>query len=601
MIRSSEEPNQKFASQTMNAKSREPKKIGPYRLVEQIGSGGQGAVWRAFKGEGNEAVAVKVLRFSHPKKRARFVREVNTHAALTAKAAPNVMPLIDHNLEETANEGVKGYLVMPLAEVSLHDEIETLRGRLELSLEVLSGVATGLAAAHREGVIHRDLKPGNILFKNRALREPLISDFGIALLRETPGEERITEAGETVGAKYFMAPEQEHGGVSDVTFSADVYAAGKLLHFMLTGRYLSREHLEKAFTAEELTREPRLQVVLDEVLARCIVESPADRIPDGTALLEVCQRLLTSFRAPSGNGSSHGSLRKSYDAFTQLFAADDSRASSLVFDQMQDELRLRWLDLHPRYEGRPDETAQAAGEYVRSLPAPMAATFAMARVDADALFPHLKRLLEFATALSDGIAGYPGVASVPRVQAGFLYMACSVFALHHESWRTLEKLLTVPFKWSHQSPQAFYSYGFAHPYFFHVEALHRDATQHNDLFRSILIEPPVVEVTRLDRERLLDVYAQTDLLMSLRAAQLEIGGEDASRWADFGRFYEERVTPLLERIQLDPEYADGVLRAFGESREQFFAQLNPRLLYIRERFFDSARWDFASVREWHQR
>jgi serine/threonine protein kinase len=585
----------------MNAKSLEPKKIGPYRLVEQIGSGGQGTVWRAFKGEGSEAVAVKVLRLTHPKKRARFVREVGIHAALSATAAPNVMPLIDHNLEETANDGVQGFLAMPLAEVSLHDEIETLRERLELSLEVLCGIANGLAAAHKAGVVHRDLKPGNVLFTNRALRDPLISDFGIALLRETPGEERITEAGETVGAKYFMAPEQEHGGVSDVTFSADVYAAGKLLHFMLTGRYLMREHLEKAFTADELTREPRLQIVLDEFLARCIVESPADRIPDGTALLELCQRLLASFRAPAGNGGSHGSLRKSYETFTQLFAAEDSRASSLVFDELQDELRRQWLQLHPRLEGRPDEIAQAAGEYVRSLPAPLAATFAMARVDADTLFPHFKRLLELATDLSEGIAGYPAVASVPRVEAGFLYMACSVLALHHESWRTLEKLLTVQFQWTYQSARTHYAYGFAHPYFFHTEALGGHAAQHNDFFRSVLAEPPAVEVTRLERERLLDVYAQADLLMSLKAAQMEVGGEHAPRWADFGRFYEQRVTPLLERMHHDSEYAAGVVRAFGETPDQFFANLNTRLRYVRERFFDNARWDFASLDEWHPR
>src|SRR5437764_9070207 len=134
---------------TMNAKSREEKKIGPYRLVEKIGEGGQGIVWRAFRGEGGEAVAVKVLRLSHPKKRARFIQEITIHSALSAARAPNVMPLLDHNLDETANNGVHGYIVMPLAEVSLADVIDTLRERLELSLEVLSVIAKGLDAAHK--------------------------------------------------------------------------------------------------------------------------------------------------------------------------------------------------------------------------------------------------------------------------------------------------------------------------------------------------------------------------------------------------------------------------------------------------------------------
>jgi Serine/threonine protein kinase len=585
----------------MNARSREEKKIGPYRLIEKVGEGGQGTVWRAFRGEGGEAVAVKVLRLSHPKKRARFIQEINIHSALSAARAPNVMPLLDHNLDETASNGVQGYIVMPLAEVSLQDVIDTLRERLELSLELLCGIATGLDAAHRAGVVHRDLKPGNILFTNRSLRDPLISDFGICLLRETPGNERITEAGETVGAKYFMAPEQEHGGVSEVTFAADVYAAGKLLHFMLTGRYLLREHLDKAFLPEEIHREPRLQVILDEVLSRCIVEEPAARIQTGGELLELCQRLLTSFRSPSGNGGSNGgSLRKYYDSFTQAFVGDP-RQASLVFDELQSELRVGWLDLHARFESRKNDGPVAVEQYIRSQPAPLAATLALARLDVESLFPHLKRLLEFTTELSEGVAGYSTISTIPQVEAGFLYMAANVFALHHQAWRTLAKLLTAKFKWVYQSSRVHHSYGFNHQFFFESDALQEEPSRHHDLFRSVLLEPYVVEVTRLEKEQLQDVYAQADLLMSLRAAQAEERGESASRWPDFSRFYGERVTPLLERIHEDSEYAAGVLQAFGESREEFEANLNPRLRHIQQKFFYGSRFRYSSILEWHPR
>ena len=586
----------------MSTKSRPEKKIGPYRLVEQLGSGGQGTVWRAFKGEGGEAVAVKVLRLSHPKKRARFLQEVNIHSALSAANAPNVMPLLDHDLEKTSGNGVQGYIAMPVAQVSLHDVIDTLRERLELSLELLCGIATGLAAAHSASVVHRDLKPGNVLFTNRALRNPLISDFGICLLRETPQQDRITEVGETVGAKYFMAPEQEHGGVSDVTFSADVYAAGKLLHFMLTGRYLVRERLDTAFQRHEVDREPRLQIVLDEILSQCIVEDPAQRLQTGSDLLSVCQRVLASFRSPStGGGANGGTVRKSYDSLTQSFVAVDPRSASLTFDELQNGLRERWRDLHQRREGDSEGAADAAEEYLRSQVTPLAATLAMARVDAEPLFPHFKRLLEFTTDLSEDVAGYPSIASIPHVEAGFLYMSCSVFALHHESWKTLAKLLTTKFKWVYQSPRGHYSYGFSHPHFFRAQALQRESSRHHDLFRSMLLEPQIAEVTRLERERLIDVYAQTDLLMSLKAAQLEMRGEDASMWADFGRFYEERVTPLVERIYDDADYAAGALSGFGESREEFFAQLNARLAYIRQNFFGGVRYMYSSLREWNAR
>ncbi|MGZ5431479.1 MAG: serine/threonine-protein kinase [Thermoanaerobaculia bacterium] len=575
--------------------------MGPYRLVKRIGSGGQSTVWQAFKGEADEAVAVKVLRLSHPKKRARFVQEVTIHSALSAANAPNIMPLLDHSLEETANNGVKGYIVMPLAEVSLHDVIDTLRDRLELSLELLCGIATGLAAAHKAGVVHRDLKPANVLFTNRALRDPLISDFGICLLRETPEQDRITDIGETVGAKYFMAPEQEHGGVSEVTFAADVYAAGKLLHFMLTGRYLVRERLETAFTSNELAREPRLQIVLDELIGRCVIEDPSQRLQTGAELLDVAQRVLGSFRAPSGARSNGGSFRKLYDAFAQSLTPDDPRSTSLAFDELQDDLRAHWDELRQRLAGGSEDVATAAEDYVRSQSAPLAAALAMARVDAEAAFPHFKRLLEFTTELSEDIAGYAAIASIPHVEAGFLYMSCSLFALQHESWGVLERLLSAKFKWVYQSARAHYSYGFAHPYFFHSETLQREATRHNDVYRSLLMEPPILEVTRLDKERLLNAYAQTDLLMSLRAAQLEARGEDASRWADFGRFYEARVMPLLERIQHDSDYAAGALRAFGESRAEFLEQLDSRLQYIRQNFFGGSKYRYESLRGWAAR
>src|SRR5437764_15158850 len=108
----------------MNARSREERTVGPYRLVEKVGEGGQGTVWRAFGGEGGEAVAVKVLRLSHPKKRARFLQEITIHSALSAASAPNVMPLLDHSVDETGDNGVQGYLVMRLPAVSLEAVID---------------------------------------------------------------------------------------------------------------------------------------------------------------------------------------------------------------------------------------------------------------------------------------------------------------------------------------------------------------------------------------------------------------------------------------------------------------------------------------------
>ena len=584
------------------AKSQKPREIGPYRLVDQIGSGGQGTVWRAFKGEAGEALAVKVLTLSHPKKRDRFLREIQTHAALTATKADNVIPLLDYDVTETSN-GIAGYLVMPRAEVSLQDVKETVKERLELSLEVFCGILNGIKAAHAAGIVHRDIKPGNILFMDRSLRQPLVSDFGIALLRDTPDSDRITEIGETVGAKYFMAPEQEHGGITEVMFSADVYAAAKVLHFMLTGRYLVRERLETAFTADELRREPRLQLVTTEILSTCVIEEPVARVQDAAQLFQIASRLLESFRSPNGgaaNGTNGGGLRQSYETYAQRFVTAPGEAT-LLFDELQDEFSVAWGALHAEIADDSAKSADAAERLIRSQQRALAATLALARTDAIAIFPDFKRLLEFATAQSEGLGGYDAITAVPQVEAGFLYVAASVAALFHESWSVFEKLLNTRFKWSFQSPGVFYSYGFEHPHFFHSHALGDDQSKHHDLFRTVLSGAQVVEASRIAADEMVSVYAQTDLLMSLRSVKLAEAGEGTGHVADFGRFYPSRVTPLLERMYAEEEYAAGILRAFAESKDEFFAQLNNRLHFIHERSFSEPRYMYNSIREWYPR
>jgi len=99
------------------------RKVGPWILRELLKEGGQGRVFKAQREEGKELVAVKVLNVSRPKKRARFVQEVEVHAALSTRGAPNIIPVLDHNLEVLAEpeSGVRGYIAMPLAQWSLHD------------------------------------------------------------------------------------------------------------------------------------------------------------------------------------------------------------------------------------------------------------------------------------------------------------------------------------------------------------------------------------------------------------------------------------------------------------------------------------------------
>lgn len=273
-----------------------PKTAGPWKLGEPLGKGGQGSVFRASRDEGTVA-AVKVIGLSKPKKRARFIQELKVHALLSQQCAPNVIPILDHNLEEVSDSdhSVRGHIAMPIAVCSLYDRYSLYNLRTELCLETFLGIVTGIRSAHKHGAIHRDVKPANVLFLDESLKEPMVSDFGICFLKESVESDRITEHGETVGARFFMAPEQERGGVTDVTESSDIYALGKLLHFMMTSRFLYREELSKAFQDDELRGDERFAVIRDELLSRMIVEDASKRIQSADEVLKITTGILRSF------------------------------------------------------------------------------------------------------------------------------------------------------------------------------------------------------------------------------------------------------------------------------------------------------------------
>lgn len=258
-------------------------------------------MYRATRDEGTVA-AVKVIGLSKPKKRARFVQEIKIHALLSGEGASNIIPVLDHNLEQISDSenSVRGYIAMPLAVCSLQDRIGLYNLRTEFCLETFIGIVKGIRAAHQHGAIHRDIKPANVLFLDESLKDPLVSDFGICFLKETAENERMTEHGETVGARFFMAPEQERGGVTDVTESSDIYALGKLLHHMITSRFLYREELPKAFQDDELEKDKRLGIIRDELFARMIVEDAAKRIQSADQVLEIAARMLSDFQSPGG-------------------------------------------------------------------------------------------------------------------------------------------------------------------------------------------------------------------------------------------------------------------------------------------------------------
>jgi hypothetical protein len=200
---------------------------GRFAVERACGSGGMGSVYRAIDQTSGAPVAVKVLHESHPQLAARFDREARTLATLTH---PSIVRYIAHG---TTGAGLP-YLVMEWIDG------ETLKARLERqglsadeSVHVAAAVADALAEAHRHGVIHRDVKPSNLLFVGGDAAQVKLIDFGVA--RATSETVRLTEAGSSVGTPGYMAPEQVRS-VRDVDARADLFALGCVLYECLSAR-----------------------------------------------------------------------------------------------------------------------------------------------------------------------------------------------------------------------------------------------------------------------------------------------------------------------------------------------------------------------------
>jgi len=213
-----------------------PREFGDFVLLEELGRGGMGVVYRARQKSLNRVVALKMVREAHlaaPGDRARFRGEAEAAARLHH---PNIVTVF-----EVGTFDEQAYLSMEyIAGETLSERVHRegpLNGREAARL--LTTVARAVQHAHDHGILHRDLKPSNILLTradpNDSGTQPaaLITDFGLAKVKDR--DESLTRTGAVVGTPSYMAPEQA-GGRKDVTTSADVYALGAVLYEMLTAR-----------------------------------------------------------------------------------------------------------------------------------------------------------------------------------------------------------------------------------------------------------------------------------------------------------------------------------------------------------------------------
>lgn len=238
---------------------------GRWKNLGQLATGGQAEVFKVIDLQGEHAGELVLKRVRNPKRHDRFRNEVEAIARLDH---PNVVKLLDHSALVADNAlPERQYIVMPLAaQGDLSRRLDLYKNNVDSVLIVTKALVSALDAAHASNIIHRDVKPENILFPAVG-HEVWLADFGICLLREGV---RVTSIEEVVGPVQFMAPELEAGGQLDVGPEADVYSLGKVIYYMLSGGIvLPRERLHEPDYAGVFEGGDR-QAMLGSLLSRMI-------------------------------------------------------------------------------------------------------------------------------------------------------------------------------------------------------------------------------------------------------------------------------------------------------------------------------------------
>ena len=319
-------------------------RLGQYHLVELIRRGGMATVYKAYQPSLDRFVAVKVMQHNRdPQFAARFKREARAIAQLQH---PNILPVYDYNEQN----GLL-YLVLQYVEngITLTDRMGAPIQPLT-AVRLMSRVLSALEYAHSRGIIHRDIKPGNVLMP--AADWPMLADFGLAkLLNDT--SQQLTVPGLAMGTAAYMAPEQALARPVDAR--TDLYATGVMLYEMLTGRIPFDADTPMVVVTKHIYEEPPpptefvadIPPALELVVLRALAKNPDDRFQTAAEMAAALAEIDLQLQ----QGESRGQLTSLYQAGVQAFAAGH-------WEQAVEHL-ARLVALDPEYEDGADLLAAA--------------------------------------------------------------------------------------------------------------------------------------------------------------------------------------------------------------------------------------------------
>src|SRR2546427_9951790 len=268
-------------------------RLGHYEILEEIGRGGMGVIYRARQRYSRRIVAVKRILAHQVNSHETLVRFRREAEAVASLDHPNILPI--HEVSES-EEGLPFFSMKYAEGGSLRAAAPALRAKPRECVRLMAKVARGIAYAHGKGVLHRDLQPGNILLDENG--EPMVSDFGLAKWLDQDSD--LTRTLETLGTPGYIAPEQTEYPADKLTSAADIYGLGAILFYLLTGRppFVGPNVLVVIHQAA-MTPAPRLRSLapsldrdLETIVARCLESDPSARYRSAEALAEDLEHWL---------------------------------------------------------------------------------------------------------------------------------------------------------------------------------------------------------------------------------------------------------------------------------------------------------------------